>query len=193
LEVYVNKFSHTRFEPMGYTKNPDIRIAKSLVDYIFRWLGITFLPGYREANKLLQGPAEEPAKGGVGDAEKEFGPAAKMAGGPSLGPGSAAASSTARPKGHSPNGANGSNGGSTATHGHGNGSVRRVASGPAVAASGEGPAVNPTSEAAALGTLSDQFAAFQADAPICDNCGSITVRNGNCYLCYVCGSSLGCS
>ena len=50
LEVYVNKFSHTRFEPMGHTKNPDIRIAKSIVDYIFRWLGITFLPGYREAN-----------------------------------------------------------------------------------------------------------------------------------------------
>ena len=46
LEVYVNKFSHTRFEPMGFTKNPDIKIAKSLVDYIFRWLGITFLPGY---------------------------------------------------------------------------------------------------------------------------------------------------
>jgi len=44
-----------------------------------------------------------------------------------------------------------------------------------------------------LGLLSEQFAAFQADAPICDNCGSITVRNGNCYLCYVCGSSLGCS
>ena len=50
LEVYVNKFSHTRFEPMGHTKNPDIRIAKSIVDYIFRWLGITFLPGYKEAN-----------------------------------------------------------------------------------------------------------------------------------------------
>ena len=49
LEVYVSKFSHTRFEPMGHTKNPDIRIAKSIVDYIFRWLGITFLPGYREA------------------------------------------------------------------------------------------------------------------------------------------------
>ncbi len=43
LEVYVNKFSHTRFEPQGHTKNPDIRIAKSIVDYIFRWLGITFL------------------------------------------------------------------------------------------------------------------------------------------------------
>src|SRR5205085_3022095 len=57
LEVYENKFSHTRFEPMGHTKNPDIRIAKSVVDYIFRWLGITFLPGYREANLGLN---EEP-------------------------------------------------------------------------------------------------------------------------------------
>jgi ribonucleoside-diphosphate reductase alpha chain len=36
LDVYVNKFSHTRFEPMGFTKNPDIKIAKSIVDYIFR-------------------------------------------------------------------------------------------------------------------------------------------------------------
>ena len=53
LEVYVGKFSHTRFEPMGHTKNPDIRIAKSIVDYIFRWLGITFIPGYNEANPGL--------------------------------------------------------------------------------------------------------------------------------------------
>src|SRR5207247_9237582 len=53
LEVYVNKFSHTRFEPMGHTKNPNIRIAKSIVDYIFRWLGIEFIPGYREAQQGL--------------------------------------------------------------------------------------------------------------------------------------------
>ncbi len=50
LEVLVNKFSHMRFEPMGHTSNPDIRIAKSVVDYIFRWLGNTFLPGFREAS-----------------------------------------------------------------------------------------------------------------------------------------------
>ncbi len=50
LEVLVNKFSHMRFEPMGHTPNPDIRIAKSVVDYIFRWLGNTFLPGFREAS-----------------------------------------------------------------------------------------------------------------------------------------------
>ena len=40
---------------------------------------------------------------------------------------------------------------------------------------------------------SEQFASFQTDAPACDNCGAITVRNGNCYLCYNCGSSMGCS
>ncbi|HEY6563880.1 MAG TPA: hypothetical protein VIY86_05255, partial [Pirellulaceae bacterium] len=37
------------------------------------------------------------------------------------------------------------------------------------------------------------FGRFQSDAPSCDNCGSITVRNGNCYLCHNCGSSMGCS
>lgn len=43
LEVLVDKFSHVRFEPSGLTNNPNIRIAKSIVDYIFRWLGMRFL------------------------------------------------------------------------------------------------------------------------------------------------------
>jgi ribonucleoside-diphosphate reductase alpha chain len=43
LEVLVSKFSHVRFEPSGFTKNPDIPIAKSLIDYIFRFLGSRFL------------------------------------------------------------------------------------------------------------------------------------------------------
>ena len=43
LEALVEKFSHMRFEPSGYTKNPEIPIAKSLVDYIFRWLASKFL------------------------------------------------------------------------------------------------------------------------------------------------------
>lgn len=50
LEVLVNKFAHVRFEPSGWSKNQDIPIAKSVVDYIFRWLGMEFLDGYREAN-----------------------------------------------------------------------------------------------------------------------------------------------
>ena len=43
LEVYVSKFSHMRFEPSGQTNDPDIRVAKSIVDYIFRWMGKKFL------------------------------------------------------------------------------------------------------------------------------------------------------
>jgi ribonucleoside-diphosphate reductase alpha chain len=43
LEVYVSKFSHMRFEPSGMTNDPDIRVAKSIVDYVFRWMGKRFL------------------------------------------------------------------------------------------------------------------------------------------------------
>src|SRR5258708_23851895 len=85
LEVYVNKFSHTRFEPMGHTKNPDIRIAKSLVDYIFRWLGITFLPGYREASAGMSVTEVASGKEGAGDdVPGESKPAARKAGGQSV-------------------------------------------------------------------------------------------------------------
>jgi len=59
LEVFVNKFSHARFEPSGMTNNPNIRIAKSIIDYIFRWMGMKFLDrdaqmqlGYNNLPKL---------------------------------------------------------------------------------------------------------------------------------------------
>ncbi|MEJ7638797.1 MAG: hypothetical protein WKF75_12690 [Singulisphaera sp.] len=61
LEVFVNKFAHSRFEPAGFTKNPDIPIAKSVPDYIFRWLGMEFIPGYREANAPQRSTDEPPA------------------------------------------------------------------------------------------------------------------------------------
>jgi ribonucleoside-diphosphate reductase alpha chain len=56
LEVFVRKFAHTRFEPAGLTDDPDIPVARSVADYIFRWLGMEFIPGYREANA----PRREP-------------------------------------------------------------------------------------------------------------------------------------
>jgi ribonucleoside-diphosphate reductase alpha chain len=58
LEVFVNKFAHSRFEPAGFTTNPDIPIAKSIADYIFRWLGMEFIPGYREANAPKRASSE---------------------------------------------------------------------------------------------------------------------------------------
>jgi len=184
LEVYVNKFSHTRFEPMGFTKNPEIRIAKSIVDYIFRWLGITFLPGFREANSNLANvPSEGDREKGPGgeNASGQSKPAAMKAGGPTPGPGPAKTSAS-------------SNGAAHGSHnGSGNGALpaRRIE-----AVATRAVLLSPVSAEelpAALGTRSEQFAKFQSDAPSCDNCGHITVRNGNCYLCHNCGNSMGCS
>src|SRR2546429_7516807 len=49
LQGLVKKFAYQRFEPSGFTKNPDIRNATSITDYVFRWLGCQFIPGYKEA------------------------------------------------------------------------------------------------------------------------------------------------
>jgi ribonucleoside-diphosphate reductase alpha chain len=56
LHVLCDKFSHTRFEPSGFTGNPEIPIAKSITDYIFRWLALKFLPSGDGAAPL---PAKE--------------------------------------------------------------------------------------------------------------------------------------
>ena len=49
LESLVDKFSHVRFEPEGFTSNKDIPIAKSIIDYVFRWLGLKFAASKRSA------------------------------------------------------------------------------------------------------------------------------------------------
>jgi ribonucleoside-diphosphate reductase alpha chain len=48
LETLLRKFAHQRFEPSGFTKNPEIRSASSIIDYVFRWMALQFIPGYRE-------------------------------------------------------------------------------------------------------------------------------------------------
>jgi ribonucleoside-diphosphate reductase alpha chain len=58
LEALVRKFAHQRFEPSGFTKNPDIRNASSITDYVFRWMAVQFIPGYREANSPTRGQQE---------------------------------------------------------------------------------------------------------------------------------------
>jgi ribonucleoside-diphosphate reductase alpha chain len=141
LDVFVNKFSHTRFDPMGHTTNPEIRIAKSVVDYIFRWLGLTFDPDHPKAQGKLE-------KGAI--VALEGAPPASPAPKP-VGPSAASATSQ------------------------------------------NGAALADEDGASETGDRSDQFASFQLDAPACDNCGAITVRNGNCYLCHNCGNSMGCS
>ncbi len=121
------KFAHSRFEPSGFTKNPDIPMAKSLVDYIFRWLNLTF-PSGCYANGIAAPVA--------------------AAATPVL---SALAAETVQ----------------------------------------EASVAMPTDDHVAR--VDDQFRHYQDDAPACDLCGSITVRNGACYRCFNCGNSMGCS
>ena len=119
LEDLIRKFSHVRFEPSGFTGNQEIPFAKSIIDYIFRWMALRF--GIND--------------GDLAQTELPLLPP----GGPSPPP----LSSEARPR----------------------------------------------SEAAGVLDAIDS----QADAPACPECGFITVRNGSCYKCLNCGSSLGCS
>jgi len=163
LQVLVDKFSHMRFEPAGWTGNPDVPNAKSVVDYIFRWMAMQFISGYREANapKRVMDPAGDEGEDGASETHR---PAAVA------------------PKGEPATSADADRLPAMIKH-------RMQASLKVVTAPSNGH-----------GTLEEQsnlrsaqFAKFQSDAPSCDNCGAITVRNGNCYLCHNCGNSLGCS
>jgi ribonucleoside-diphosphate reductase alpha chain len=58
LEALLKKFAHQRFEPSGFTKNPEIRNAASIIDYVFRWLALQFIPGYRESNAAVRNQPE---------------------------------------------------------------------------------------------------------------------------------------
>jgi ribonucleoside-diphosphate reductase alpha chain len=58
LEALVKKFAHQRFEPSGFTKNAEIRNASSITDYVFRWMALQFIPGYREGLNVARNQPE---------------------------------------------------------------------------------------------------------------------------------------
>jgi ribonucleoside-diphosphate reductase alpha chain len=71
LKLFCEKFAHTRFEPSGWSGNPDIGYAKSIMDYIFRWLQLRFLTGQQQLlfeNLRLKPAGAVPSPDGVGDA-----------------------------------------------------------------------------------------------------------------------------
>jgi ribonucleoside-diphosphate reductase alpha chain len=138
LDALVRKFEHARFEPNGFTRNPDIPMAKSVVDYVFRWLGVNYVPGYREANAPNR--AADAAHSGLSLASDPT---------PSI----------------------------------------------AVAARGldSGAASQSRRQSSGADSSHTWLAQMQSDAPPCDECGAITVRNGACFKCLNCGNSMGCS
>ncbi|HWZ79050.1 MAG TPA: vitamin B12-dependent ribonucleotide reductase [Candidatus Sulfotelmatobacter sp.] len=71
LKLFCEKFAHTRFEPSGWSGNPDIGYAKSIMDYIFRWLQLRFLTGQQQLlfeNLRLKPAGALPSPDGIGDA-----------------------------------------------------------------------------------------------------------------------------
>jgi ribonucleoside-diphosphate reductase alpha chain len=69
LKLLCEKFAHTRFEPSGWSSNPDIGFAKSIMDYIFRWLNLRFLSGQQQFlfENLRPKPLATPAPEGIGE------------------------------------------------------------------------------------------------------------------------------
>ena len=199
LRDLVNKFAHVRFEPSGFTGNQEIPIAKSLVDYIFRWLGSRFLSPEEKVTLGLQPAAEggEPPAGGFG-----AGAAAFLASLPGRG-----RRSGARSRGRS--GAEPAPAVETREaqrHGRRRSPAHEelaviATNGHAVNAAANGGSAKPANGNGGGGTstitlnLGATKVSFQtqADAPGCSDCGSIMVRNGSCYKCLNCGSTSGCS
>ncbi len=165
LETYVEQFTFTRFEPQGTVEgHPNVKLATSIVDYLFRVLGIEYLNRYDLAHvkpEVLQGPShkhessvpEEP---------------------PSLPSHAIAASSDSSPE-------------INATLSYTPQALARAA------VMNEGLGSNAADETRGHGGLDAHLDAMMGDAPVCDVCGHITVRNGACYKCLNCGNSMGCS
>ena len=168
LESMVRKFTHQRFEPAGMTTNREIPFAKSLVDYIFRWLGMEFLPGYREANAPKR-------------AESKPEPKADSA---ATGGGRLGSSDRA--------GVRGSGWASAAAGGAAASQSGPVPSGNIGSVMAGGDSGGGSQSAVQASVLSEALEAA-GDAPPCDVCGTITVRSGTCYKCLNCGASMGCS
>lgn len=123
LERFVEQFTFTRFEPQGMVEgHPNVKLATSIVDYVFRVLGVEYLHRYDLAQVKPQEDAPAQSQPVVAPARVEV--------------------------------------------------------------------LDHSTPASALDRHLD---GMMGDAPLCENCGHITVRNGTCYKCLNCGSSLGCS
>ncbi|MBM3831679.1 MAG: vitamin B12-dependent ribonucleotide reductase [Verrucomicrobia bacterium] len=165
LEALVKKFAHQRFEPSGFTKNPEIRNAASITDYVFRWMALQFIPGYREANSPNRNQPELAIPGLLEEIKKKVNrPVPELPLSEESDTAFALKPATVSPLTNGNGNGNGKHQGNGGAHSH-----REVTS------------------------LSDSIAHFQQDAPTCPSCGHVAVRNGACYKCLNCGESLGCS
>ncbi|MDJ0341592.1 vitamin B12-dependent ribonucleotide reductase [Streptomyces sp. H10-C2] len=174
LETYVSKFTNMRFEPAGLTDDPDVRLAQSIVDYIFRRLALDFLPfetrsalgihSAGERQRHLDTGSYEPGDDEVdveGLAQSAPRHVEALAPAPAPKPAPAAPAPVSKPV--------------------------------AVAAPETLAAVPAPKQAHNSTELLEIQLGMNADAPLCFSCGTKMRRAGSCYLCEGCGSTSGCS
>ncbi len=195
LKVLCEKFAHTRFEPSGWTGNEQIGYAKSIMDYIFRWIQIRFLSGHQLdlfAGLSPQGPSI-PITGTVNSPANTISPTLNL----SLSrPEEAGVDEAARAveeseyrdrtaprEGIAPDLAARSGLESSDTIGSYSVEDRGILEVPGTHGAG---AVYHASDA--MKSMYDM-----GDAPSCATCGAIMTRSGSCYRCMSCGSTSGCS
>jgi ribonucleoside-diphosphate reductase alpha chain len=155
LQTYVDQFTFTRFEPQGPVEgHPYVKFATSIVDFIFRTLGVEYL--HRHDLAHIKPELDETPL----DAARNLGTPPEP---PSLRQLPEASEREAAPLPHTRE------------------AIARSA------------AMNETLGDAGASPLDAQLDTMMGDAPVCDVCGHITVRNGACYKCLNCGNSMGCS
>jgi ribonucleoside-diphosphate reductase alpha chain len=166
LQTYVDQFTFTRFEPQGVVEgHPYVKLSTSIVDYLFRVLGVEYLGRYDLAHVKPEesaAPAEAPT--------------------PHVGFAFGAASEDRVSDSELP----------VNSLSYTKSAIARSSS-EAETLEQRLPGREEAPANAAASPLDAQLDAMMGDAPVCDVCGHITVRNGACYKCLNCGNSMGCS
>ncbi|HEY6448986.1 MAG TPA: vitamin B12-dependent ribonucleotide reductase, partial [Acidobacteriaceae bacterium] len=167
LRVLCEKFAHSRFEPSGWTGNEQIGFAKSIMDYIFRWLQLRFLSGQQLSLFANLAPQQNAVILSEGAAEVKDPRLSPEQHEPTRGLGSASAPQSG------------------------------IAPEPEAAGSLHPTpyTLSPKLEDRGIYHAADAMRSMyeMGDAPSCHTCGAIMVRNGSCYRCMSCGSTSGCS
>jgi ribonucleoside-diphosphate reductase alpha chain len=222
LETLVQKFAYMRFDPEGITQNPEIPFAKSMPDYIMRWLASRFLDtdvqeelGILTPEVRARKMAEDAATSMI--ASDTSGPSASSGGNGNGGASGASASGAGSASDASASGAGASDASARADGAGAPSSGSGSAGSPAAGASASADAASHTPEAAA-GTpgvptvAGSQPATTRAAAeaftdtppvvparlagldlgPACSQCGGMMQRTGSCYTCSSCGNNTGC-
>ena len=167
LSAFVEQFTFTRFEPGGPVEgHPNVKFATSIIDYVFRVLGVEYLKRYdfaqvppEEVQMELSNPTDSQAVQKLPHAAVPAAP----------------------PAGYEP--------AQQVAFSYDGGTPESLAEQRAASQTSSGTIAGKNTKS----VLDQQLGEMMGDAPMCDGCGHITVRNGACYKCLNCGASMGCS